>query len=411
MKKLLLALGAVLAVVVAAGVAFVLYRHYQSRNVRGSSSVEFNTTETRPARVDVKVRWPMYGFDTARRRAPDGVRLRPPYRARWFVNGRALVEFPPAIAYGRLYFSNRVGIVYAVDTTVPHVAWKFRSNRCAAAAPAVFDRLVFMAFLNRPPCNVPRPGLDGELVALDAKTGSVRWRRGIGPSESSPLVANGLVYVGDWSGKVYAFAARTGRLQWTSLIGGEVKSGPSLEGDRLYIGAYDSHLYALDARTGRRVWRASAQPRLGTQGRFYSTPAVAYGRVYIGGTDGKVYSYGAASGKLRWSHGTDGYVYASPAVWRRHILIGSYDGRFYSFDAGTGDVQWRFRANGPISGSAVVLNGVVYFSTLSGRTYALDAATGNLLWYYRRGSYAAVVTDGKRLFLVGFARVYSMVER
>jgi outer membrane protein assembly factor BamB len=410
-KKVLVALAAAIIVVAGAGLAFVLYRQHQSRNVRGSSSVEFITTETAPRSVaDKKVRWPMYGFDSARRRAPDGIRLRPPFRVRWFVNGRALIEFPPAIAYGHLYFANRVGVVYAVDTERPRVEWKFRSGRCAAASPAVFRRLVYMAFLNRPPCNKPRPGIDGEVVALDAKTGRVRWRRTIGPSESSALVAEGRVYVGDWRGKVHAFAARTGRKVWTATTGGKVKSGPSFASGRVYVGSYDSHLYAFDARTGRRVWRASAQQRLGNRGTFYSTPAVAYGRVYIGSTDGKMYSFGASTGKLRWSHGTGGYVYASPAIWRRRVFAGSYDGRFYAFDAATGDVKWRFRANGHISGSAVVLNGVVYFSTLRGRTYGLDAATGKLLWDFRRGSYAAVVSDSRRLFLVGFARVYAMTS-
>jgi outer membrane protein assembly factor BamB len=410
-KKVLVAFAAAIVVIAAAALAFVLYRQHQSRNVRGSSTVEFVTTETTPRPVvDQKVRWPMYGYDPARRRAPDGVALRPPFRVRWFVNGHALVEFPPAIAYGRLYFANRVGVVYAVSTLRPRFEWKFRSGRCAAASPAVSRGLVYMAFLNRPPCNKPRPGINGEVVALDAKTGRVRWRRTIGPSESSALVANGRVYVGDWNGRVYAFAARTGRTVWRANTGGKVKSGPTFGAGRVYVGSYDSHVYAFDARTGRRVWRAAAQQRLGNRGTFYSTPAVAYGRVYIGSTDGKMYSFGAFSGKLRWSHGTGGYVYASPAVWRKRIYVGSYDGHFYCFDAATGDVRWRFRANGHISGSAVVLDGVVYFSTLRGRTYALDAASGKLLWSFRRGSYAAVVSDGRRLFLVGFARVYALTS-
>jgi outer membrane protein assembly factor BamB len=411
LRKLLLVFAAAVVIVVAAGTAFVLYRKHQSRNVRGSSSVEFVTTQSRPAIAQAKVRWPMFGFDAARRRAPDGMHLRPPFKTLWYVRAHELVEFPPAIAYGHLYFVNRHGVVYAVDVTRPRVVWKLRTRRCAAASPSVSRKLVFVALLNRPPCNKPRRGLDGELVALSAKTGRVRWRRRLaGPSESSPLAAGGMIFVGDWSGHVTAFAARTGRLRWRAATGGKVKGGVALSGRRIFVGSYDSHVYAFAARTGRRIWRAAAQERLGPRGTFYSTPAVAYGRVYIGGTDDKVYSFGATSGKLRWSHGTGSYVYASPAVWRRRVLIGSYDRRFYCFDAATGDVRWRFKANGHISGSAVVLNGVVYFSTLSGRTYALNAATGKQLWTYGRGSYAAVVSDGKRLFLAGFARIYALTQ-
>jgi outer membrane protein assembly factor BamB len=167
----------------------------------------------------------------------------------------------------------------------------------------------------------------------------------------------------------------------------------------------------LRAKTGKVIWRTRSQDRLGGRGYFYSTPTIAYGRVYIGSTDHKVYSFGAASGKLRWSQGTGGYVYGSPAVWRQTVYVGSYSGRFYALDAATGDIRWRFKANGDISGSATVLNGVVYFSTFDDRTYALDARTGRQLWTFEDGKYAGVVADHDRLYLVGHARVYGMVER
>jgi len=171
------------------------------------------------------------------------------------------------------------------------------------------------------------------------------------------------------------------------------------------------HGPALNARTGKLFWKTGAQQRLGPSGTFYSTPAVAYDRVYIGGTDGKMYSYGATSGKLRWSHGTGGYVYASPAVWNRRVFAGSYNGEFYCFDAATGDVCWKFKSNGPISGSAVVINGIVYFATLKGWSYGLDARTGKPRWVFRRGRYASVVTDRRRLYLAAYARVFALAPK
>ena len=92
-------------------------------------------------------------------------------------------------------------------------------------------------------------------------------------------------------------------------------------------------------------------------------------------------------------------------------MVGSYDGHFYSFDAATGDVRWRFDANGKISGSPTVVGGVVYFSTLSGRTFGLDARNGKLVFRYPTGEYAAVVASKKRLYLVGYSKLYALIER
>ena len=138
---------------------------------------------------------------------------------------------------------------------------------------------------------------------------------------------------------------------------------------------------------------------------------MAYGRVYVGSTDGKVYSFGATTGKLRWSTSTGSYVYASPAIWRRLVLIGSYDGLFYAIDAATGEIRWRFDAGGVVSGSATVLDGIVYFSTFGQKTFGLDAATGQLRWRFPDGFYSPVVADRDRLYLVGAARLYALVER
>jgi outer membrane protein assembly factor BamB len=415
MRRWVIVGGSAVALLIAGLGGYYAYVKYEGRNIRGSAKVEFVPTEVTPPPKRIKnletVVWPTYGFDAARlREAPESA-LKPPFTRIWTWHSGTLLEFPPAIAYGRLYVTTFLGRSFALDVRTGKPMWHYNSGRCGWASPAVENGLVYQTFINHPPiCDAPAPGRGGDIIAFDARTGKIRWRRSLAATESSPLVAGGLVYVGDWSGRVYALDARTGRTRWIFRAGGQIKGSVALARGRLYIGSYDGHVYCLEARSGRLVWRASGQPRFGAAGTFYSTPAVAYGRVYIGSTDGKVYSFGAASGKLRWSYGTGGYVYGSPAVWRQLVLVGSYDHTFYAFDAATGDVRWRFHANGPISGSATVLNGIVYFSTFAHRTYALDAANGRQLWTWPDGEYSPVVADTKRLYLVGQGRLYGMVR-
>jgi len=414
-KRALAVVLVLLVLAVGAAAGYVLYRKHEGRNIRGSSSVEFVTTQApTKKRTPLELRqvpWPMYGLDDARTRFADGVHFRPPFRRLWTAGGTSLLEFPPAVGYGRLFLSNNSGSLFALGARNGGRAWVYKTRRCTAASPALDRGTVFASFMNRGECNQTKPGLDGLVAALSVGLGRVRWTKRIGPTESSPLVADGRVYVGDWRGKVYALDENTGRIVWSYQTGGKVKAGVALSGGRIFVGAYDGHVYALSARTGKLIWRASAQPRLGSVGTFYSTPAVAYGRVYLGSTDGKVYSFGAVSGKLRWSHGTGGYVYSSPAVWNRRVYAGSYDHHLYCFDAATGDVRWRFDANGPISGSPTVIDGIVYVATLAGRTYGLSALTGRQVWTFPDGKYSPVVADTHRLYLVGYARVYGMVPR
>jgi outer membrane protein assembly factor BamB len=407
----MLAAGCLIA---ASGVAVAVYiaqvRH-QGRTIVGSRTLEFHPRQrVRPPRTTPNgVEWATYGLGAARTRSLEGVGLSPPFRRLWTWHGGALLEFPPVVAGGRLFVATFDGRFYALYARTGRAIWRYDSGRCGWASPALAGRLVVETFIGRT-CAEDVPGRDGEVVAFDRPTGRVRWRRVIGPTESSPLVANGLVYVGDWSGRVYALSARTGATRWVYRTGGKVKGSAALAGGRVYIGAYDGRVYCLNAHTGRLVWRASAQPRLGGLGGFYATPALDYDRVYLGSTDGKVYSFGAETGKLRWSRPTGGYVYAAPAVWHQLVLVGSYSRRFFALDAATGRVRWSFAANGPISGAASVVDGVVYFSTFAHRTYALDARSGRLLWTWPDGEYSPVVTDGRRIYLTGQGRLYALVR-
>jgi outer membrane protein assembly factor BamB len=412
-RRALLALTAALLLVAAVGLAYVLYVRHAARDIVGSSTEQFVTTNiapTRPKTTTSKrpgIEWPQSGYSPARVRISPYLQ-RPPYRLTWGFPAHSLVEFAPVVGFGDVYFANEKGTLFAVHVHTGRLAWKFNSGRAQAASPALAGRTIFHTFMQRN--SAGRGDSTGEIVALDALTGKLRWRHTLAPSESSPLVLGGVVYVGDWSGRVYAFDEKTGRIRWTYKTGDAVKGGVAASGARLFVGSYDHHIYSLDTRTGRLLWRGSVQERLGSLGRFYATPAVAYGRVYVGATDGKVYSFGASSGQLLWSRSTGSYVYGSPAIWQRRVYVGSYDGNFYALNAATGEVVWRFAANGPISGSATVIGGLVYFSSLRGRTYALDAATGDLKWTFRDGAYAGVINDAARLYVVGFGRLYAFVR-
>jgi outer membrane protein assembly factor BamB len=413
LKWLLLAGAVVVLGIVGGGAAWYLHVQHQARDIKGSSTIEFATTQAAPPPPEEPgIAWPTYGFDSERQRFGRNITLGPPFRRLWTFRAQSLVEFPPVVGYGRLFFANNSGTVFAIGAKNGKRAWKYDSHRCLAASPALDRHVVYQTFMNAPPCNrQPSASLSGQVVAFKVGTGRVVWRRTIGPSESSPLVAGDSVFVGDWDGRVWALQTQTGRTRWVTKLRSQVKGGVALSGNRVYIGDYSGRLYALNARNGRVVWQANVQPRFGSAGNFYATPTVAYGRVYIGATDGKMYSFGATTGELRWSQSTGGYVYSSAAVWRKRVFVGSYSHRFYAMDAATGRILWQFEADGPISGSPTIIAGRVYFATLNGTTYALNARTGRRLWTYPDGKYSPVVADADRLYLTGYARVYGLEER
>jgi outer membrane protein assembly factor BamB len=97
-----------------------------------------------------------------------------------------------------------------------------------------------------------------------AATGAELWSTPTGSSiDSSPAVANGVIYVGSWDGNVYAFDAASGAKLWTGAIGDVVISSPAVANGMVYVGSWDGnlHAYALaGARTGETA-RSAPSPR------------------------------------------------------------------------------------------------------------------------------------------------------
>ena len=218
MRRLLVAVALALAVALGLVAAYAVHRMRQGADVRGSVSTEYVTTQPPEARPPSKAPWPTYGYTGDRTRAAD-LPLRPPFRTVWRYQAGSLVEFPPSIGYGRLFFSTNKGTFTAVGEKTGQYAWKYHAGRCVAASPAIGPHAhgtVYEAFLNRPPCNAQNGGhgVDGEVIAFSVGHGKIHWRHTIGPSESSPLLVGDRLYVGDWNGDVWAFDANHGRVLW-----------------------------------------------------------------------------------------------------------------------------------------------------------------------------------------------------
>ncbi len=81
----------------------------------------------------------------------------------------------------------------------------------------------------------------GSWAGLDAKTGKILWQIADPTAGSidtgAASVANGVVFVGSYSGMMYALDAKTGAILWNFASGGTVVDGPSIVDGVIYWGS------------------------------------------------------------------------------------------------------------------------------------------------------------------------------
>jgi outer membrane protein assembly factor BamB len=365
----------------------------------------FKPQKPPPPKEPKTVNWPFYGLNPARTKYLSVKGIKPPFHKLWRFTDHPLLEFPPIYVGGKLYFVNNSGFAYALDADTGKVLWKRRIGRLNASSPAYYKHRLYIVNL------VP-----GHIVKLNAKNGKVIWKRSLpGRAESSPVVIDRTVYFGCENGELFAMSTGKGGVRWSTPLGGAIKSAPAYYGGRLYVGDYGGHMNAVDAKTGKLVWQSgSLGPGFGGSGEFYSTPAVAYGRVYAGNNDGRVYSYDLTDGTLAWSYSTGGYAYSGPAVANtKHspptVFIGSFDGNVYALNAKDGSLRWSRSAGGQVIGSLSAVGDIVYVSEFSNKTTSgFMMRSGKRVFHYPKGTYTPVISDGRRLYLVGYSSITAL---
>jgi len=149
----------------------------------------------------------------------------------------------------------------------------------------------------------PTKGMTGVFVALGAAAAVVLLGGlGVGvwlnPDLLSPVTSPlGRLRQNEQSGTAMfrGNLARTGvypgsgpkaltRLIWKFRTEDLVDSSPAVADGVVYVGSFDNHLYAVDIATGQERWRFKTEALVG------SSPAVADGVVYFGSGDGHLYA-------------------------------------------------------------------------------------------------------------------------
>jgi outer membrane protein assembly factor BamB len=292
------------------------------------------------------------------------------------------------------------------------------SEQFVDVAPVVWKDFVFVSTVGFPPSG------RGAIYALDAETGTVRWKFvTIAEPWRFPLEAGGgglwnPVSV-DASGRLYAGNSNPGPWGGTpERPNGGVFPGPAL---------YTDSLLVLDARTGELLWHDQVTPHDVRDYDFQATPVLTtidgVDVVFGAGKAGRVIAWDRKTRRRRWTAVVGVHRYDVGPLPRRKVtvcpgLLGGVEtpmayadgrlfvpvvdlcgwgsavdrqeldevdptrgrGRLVALDAGSGRTLWERRLPSPNFGCATVSNDVVFTSTYAGTVYAFAARDGTLLW-------------------------------
>jgi outer membrane protein assembly factor BamB len=256
-----------------------------------------------------------------------------------------------------------------------------------------------------------------EVLAVDAETGVVRWRRTTGePGDATDgalvLLSDATVVVGDYN--VIGFDKRTGQLRWKFSPSDGYAPGiylGSIGAGAVFAGSPSGRVYAIDSNTGAVRWSTLVME--GGTSTMYQ-PVVERDIVassytsFTAPASGGVAVLDAASGRVRWrtpfptpsnkALGTN--TTGSLVVTDDSIIAPAGNGTITGFDRETGDVLWTIpklenvpNALGPTEfdvRTVARVGNLLVAGSLFGVIVAYDLESRREMWRHDASSHGSV---------------------
>ncbi|MBN2390932.1 MAG: serine/threonine-protein kinase [Anaerolineae bacterium] len=335
-----------------------------------SMKIDSGTLSDKTATFDVGVVKPLWKFaceDEIRGSVTvsDGIVFVPSYDHNVYAlteeNGKFLWKYPteagiaskPWVSEGMVVFGSIDKVVYAVDVKSGRLLWTMPTQGRIFSSPYGDLGHIFIG------------SDDHQIYAIHQMSGRRAWVYAAdGEIRSRPLVAESLILFACQMGTVYALGLnRESRWRFRGRRG--FLASPVMHNGLVFIGSLDNNFYALDARSGWAAWKYRAG------GSIVSTAVIWNNMVFFGSVDGFVFALDADDGRVVWRYQTENQITGAASIAEGNLYIGGVDGNLYCFDALTGTVRWRYQTDGPITGAPQIADGIVYVGSADHYVYAI----------------------------------------
>lgn len=288
-------------------------------------------------------------------------------------------NFGGGVSYdaGRVYATNGVGEVLALDATSGSELWKVKPAGPLRGAPTVAFGSVYVMTQ------------DNQIVAVSAADGKQQWNEGGSTAQTglfgvaSPAAAQGTVIAGYSSGELIAYRYENGRSLWADALARtsistqvgaltDIDADPIVDSGRVYALGQGGRMAAYELVTGQRIWELNLAG--------ISTPAVAGEWIFTLTDEGQLLAIARGNGKVRWISELGQYGNAAkkkdPIFWTGPVLAGNQlwlansEGQIYRASVADGTKSLFQSVKAPISLAPVVANNTLYVLDDDGTIHA-----------------------------------------
>ena len=283
------------------------------------------------------------------------------------------------IAYdqSRIYATNGLGYVVALDERNGGLVWKVRPGGPLRGSPTVGSGAVYVM------------SQDNQIYSLKEEDGATNWSQpasleiaGVFGS-ASPAVGQGTVVAGFSSGELNAYRYENGRQVWQDALQrtsirtsvsslNDIDADPVIDNGQVIAVGGGGRMVALDLITGQRQWELNLAG--------ISTPWLAGDWIFVVTDEGKLICIYRQNGHIRWitqlpqfqkAKSKKGEIeYSGPVLAGGRLIVTGSNGALIFGDPTTGAFQSQTSVGAGVSLPPVVANSTLYIFDDRGRLHA-----------------------------------------
>jgi len=278
---------------------------------------------------------------------------------------------------GKLYATNGVGEVKALNADTGEVLWKVTPAGPLRGSPTIaFGQLFVMT-------------QDNQIISLNIADGSLVWDESGSTTQSgvfgvaAPSAGQGTVIAGYSSGELSAYRYENGRTLWSDALSRtnisttvgsitDIDADPIIDSGRVYALGQGGRMAAYELLTGQRIWELNLAG--------ISTPSIAGEWIFTLTDDARLLAIARSTGRVRWitqlPRFRDEEDKKGPIFWTGPVLAGgqlwvaSSRGELWKVSAGEGSAQIFADLGQPVSLPPLVADGYLYILDDSGVIHA-----------------------------------------
>jgi outer membrane protein assembly factor BamB len=278
---------------------------------------------------------------------------------------------------GRVYATNGVGEVAAIDAETGAEIWKVKPAGPLRGSPTIAFNAAFVMTQ------------DNQIIALNAADGKILWQESGSSAQAgvfgvaAPAAGLGSVIAGYSSGELVAHRYENGRVLWSDALAqtsistevgalNDIDADPIIDNGRIYALGQGGRMAAYELVTGQRIWEIRVAG--------ISTPAIAGEWIFALTNDARMLALARSTGKVRWITQLAGYrdeedkegaiFWTGPVLAGNNLWAASTEGEIYKLSVGEGSASLYRELKSPVSLAPIVANQTLYILDDSGKIHA-----------------------------------------